>query len=202
MPIITLARKPLQVGSTVAQNALQYGTGGLNIDACRIGFPQDKRAAGTKTYSAGKLAGENAPHDGLGRWPANMILEHKAGCICAGVKQVSGTRDHRPEGDGGREDKTQWRFRPTGATRRGYSDSEGKETIPAWDCEPDCPVVDLDNQSGELTSGVMKAGTDAGHRLRVYSDNGGYAMSKDTYGDKGGASRFFFQISQNQEANR
>lgn len=47
---ITLARKPL-IG-TVAANVLVYGTGGINIDGCRVGI-EAKEAAG--------------------RWPANFI---------------------------------------------------------------------------------------------------------------------------------
>ncbi len=58
----------------------------LNIDDCRIGLPENKRAAGTRTYKAGTLAGglnglgelQDAPHDGLGRWPANVILDEVA----------------------------------------------------------------------------------------------------------------------------
>jgi site-specific DNA-methyltransferase (adenine-specific) len=48
MEPITVARKPL-IG-TVAENVLEYGTGALNIDACRVGV-----------------------ENGAGRWPANLI---------------------------------------------------------------------------------------------------------------------------------
>jgi hypothetical protein len=45
--LITLARKPIQKASgTIGQNCLQFGTGGLNTDGCRVGD----------------------------RWPANVIL--------------------------------------------------------------------------------------------------------------------------------
>ena len=33
---IVVARKPLEDGLTNAENVLKYGTGGLNIDACRV----------------------------------------------------------------------------------------------------------------------------------------------------------------------
>ena len=36
MIVITVARKPLSEGS-VAANVLKHGTGGLNIDGCRVG---------------------------------------------------------------------------------------------------------------------------------------------------------------------
>jgi site-specific DNA-methyltransferase (adenine-specific) len=50
---IVLARKQLE--STVAQNVLTYGTGGLNVDGCRVGEEQMKQAVCA------------------GRWPANFI---------------------------------------------------------------------------------------------------------------------------------
>jgi hypothetical protein len=90
---IVVARKPL-VG-TVAANVLEWGTGALNVDGCRVGVPEDKRAAGSRRYiSGGKepgaLGGEihAAPHDGLGRWPANVLLD---GDAAAELDEQSGT---------------------------------------------------------------------------------------------------------------
>jgi site-specific DNA-methyltransferase (adenine-specific) len=92
-PII-LARKPLS--GTVAENVLTYGTGALNIDACRI-ETQDNLNGGA--YSGGKrtpVSGEERSavaagmygEDGRltpeqytqpqGRWPANVILDEEA----------------------------------------------------------------------------------------------------------------------------
>lgn len=74
-PII-LARKPL-VG-TVAANVLEYGTGGLNVDGCRITTNDElTRKLGKTTASPSgwvsanrsEIAGKNG-----GRWPANVIL--------------------------------------------------------------------------------------------------------------------------------
>ena len=85
-PII-LARKPLI--STVAANVLKHGTGGINIDACRIGFASeaDKASAkpqGAATAKSGALAGGTqndrdrkefvAEQSPQGRWPSNVIL--------------------------------------------------------------------------------------------------------------------------------
>lgn len=69
---ITVARKPIE--STVAQNVLKYGTGGMNIDGCRVGTNGEEMS-----YSASKKQGvtqfgtgtmEQSP---LGRFPANFI---------------------------------------------------------------------------------------------------------------------------------
>jgi len=87
---IVVARKPL-IG-TVAENVLTHRTGGLNIDASRIGGditkdpnyrPNAKNHAGHgSSFSVG---GENTRdkkdlpdagfHNSQGRWPANLILD-------------------------------------------------------------------------------------------------------------------------------
>ncbi|MDB5584863.1 MAG: hypothetical protein JWR80_10039 [Bradyrhizobium sp.] len=75
-PII-LARKPLSE-KTVAANVLQYGTGAINIDGCRVGtddtrnikrggkndFPNEDDAWTPKSVTVGSECG---------RWPANII---------------------------------------------------------------------------------------------------------------------------------
>jgi len=124
-PII-MVRKPF-VGSLEA-NVLTHGTGALNIAACRVGSPDDKRAAGTRTYASGKLAGghqigeplQAAPHDGFGRWPPNVVLTH-----APLVDPVSGEVIADACADG---------------------------------CVDGCPVQELDTQSGITTSGNRKQG--------------------------------------------
>lgn len=75
---ITVARKPLC--GTVAENVLQYGTGGINVDGCRVGAGeivpgggQSKRgASGGGIYGDGIAPTGARPHTS-GRWPANLI---------------------------------------------------------------------------------------------------------------------------------
>lgn len=67
-PII-LARKPIEE-STIAGNVLKHGTGGINIDGCRIEFQNesDKDSAkpqGKATAKSGNLAGKNQSKDGF-----------------------------------------------------------------------------------------------------------------------------------------
>jgi len=74
---IVVARKPL-IG-TVAANVLAHGTGALNVDGCRIGT-EGGTAGATAGPSTGifgdGLNGEfSKPVPGLGRWPANVILD-------------------------------------------------------------------------------------------------------------------------------
>jgi DNA modification methylase len=75
---IVVARKPL-IG-TVAANVLTYGTGGLNIDASRVGNEGGTKASQTlpetETVSAyGNGLNGNKKPIGIdaGRWPANVI---------------------------------------------------------------------------------------------------------------------------------
>jgi len=74
---ITVARKPLSE-KTVAENVLKWGTGGINIDGCRIGTEDKYNAKGMK--SLGVMHDDNwVPKEitqsmhSQGRFPANFI---------------------------------------------------------------------------------------------------------------------------------
>lgn len=86
---IVVARKPFK--GTVAGNVAEYGTGALNIDACRV--PTTDSWAGTRTTALGVLNDDGwqpstqnyGPHSS-GRWPPNVTLTHSAECgegVCA-----------------------------------------------------------------------------------------------------------------------
>lgn len=154
--IWVLARKPL-AEKNVAENVLKWGTGAVNIDACRVTSPckpascigtgwasQDRRNAETgyrpRAYYEEQDGFNYEPHPS-GRWPANLVLTHSEEC-----------------GDV---------------------------------CAPDCPVQTLDKQSGILESGLMKAGT-LRRNLCGYQGAMPALTLHDTYGDSGGASRFFY----------
>ena len=72
MELWTLARKPFK--STVAENVLKYGTGGINIDGCRVGTEVIHQEAGS-AKSNGKY-GDRVWDEktSIGRFPANVIL--------------------------------------------------------------------------------------------------------------------------------
>jgi len=139
---ITLAMKPKD--GTFAENALEHGTAGLNIDGVRIEANDSQLA---EKYESVKGTGQRdndvygrderdrddcrtEPH-AQGRWPANVVLD-----------EVAAER--------------------------------------------------LDEQTGRLESGYMKPG-------QKRNKDGGYhgnfpeqATENGTYGDSGGASRFFY----------
>lgn len=81
---IVLARKPLGE-KTVARNVLEYGTGVLNIDDCRISIDEsidDPRLGGNGSWKTEKMAknvyeggysGKEISSSSLGRFPSNLI---------------------------------------------------------------------------------------------------------------------------------
>ena len=75
---ITMARKPFS--STVAANVIQYGTGAINVDGCRVGTESRwNPSAGHKDLENKRTVTPISSHkefDGrqcVGRWPANII---------------------------------------------------------------------------------------------------------------------------------
>jgi len=75
---ITVARKPIEKGLTIAENCLKWGTGGIDIDGCRVETEDKVTIHGSKvqsnTFSQVKPC-EQFQTDGqkLGRFPANLI---------------------------------------------------------------------------------------------------------------------------------
>lgn len=76
---ITLARKPLSE-KTIAANVLRWGTGGLNIGACRVGTEKvNTTRGGTFDRTYGKFKGMSKDSAmRTGRWPANLIHDGSA----------------------------------------------------------------------------------------------------------------------------
>jgi site-specific DNA-methyltransferase (adenine-specific) len=76
---IVLARKPLSE-KTVAANVLRWGTGGINVDGCRVEAPEgsvvkmEHRETGSiRGYDGGLKGGSRVDPQTQGRWPANLI---------------------------------------------------------------------------------------------------------------------------------
>ena len=80
---ITMARKPL--GGTVAANVLTHGTGGINVDGCRVegkwstwrksdGTVSEQNQDSYSVYGQGMGDVRNPEHPS-GRWPANLITD-------------------------------------------------------------------------------------------------------------------------------
>lgn len=102
---IVVARKPISE-KTVAANVLKHGTGGINIDACRIASDEiitNHSRSATAAVSKGKYGDseEQETHQTngqqLGRFPANIIFgcnceieEHEEGCPVKELDEQSG----------------------------------------------------------------------------------------------------------------
>jgi len=76
MELWTLARKPLSE-KTIAQNVLKHGTGGINIDECRVGTTgarNNGNSNGTVGSNSIGTYGKAIKKDyNMGRFPANLI---------------------------------------------------------------------------------------------------------------------------------
>jgi site-specific DNA-methyltransferase (adenine-specific) len=105
-----LFRKPLSEG-TVAANVLKYGTGGINIDGCRIETSDellihtrgDSGKRDTRlTYSGGDfpliMERKATAGQALGRWPANVILDEEAAALLDEQTGKVGGGDKRSRG--------------------------------------------------------------------------------------------------------
>jgi site-specific DNA-methyltransferase (adenine-specific) len=146
---ICMARKPLSEKS-IAQNVLRWGTGGINIDASRIGLKEGDKMDIRRyneyhdtfnSYEEGESAkGKdyevNEPHAD-GRFPANIMFDEEAGKL---LDEQTGDRGN------------------------GWKKNYGKE----------------DYEGLQYSSSTQQC---------VFG--GGYS-GKNTYADKGGASRFFY----------
>jgi hypothetical protein len=228
MIVITIGRKPLT--GSVADNILVWLTGGLNIDVSRIKHVNQADIEesvnknrhrdfnsnnGIRVPTKGIYGGDFRPPANYeiksgGRWPANVILEHKFDCVCLGNKQIKGHKGY-PNGPGGVWSKEYLETKSThGRTWNDPSfkvenkpwdnpiSKDGLETISVWWCVQECPVKILDDQSGECK----------GWRSQNHNTFNPYAGQSfhnsqtnrvgyyEGYDDIGGASRFFKQMKE------
>jgi hypothetical protein len=215
MKVVHVLRKPCSEG-TVAANVLRWGTGALNIDAARVGTLDSLGGGATSRTGADQKGNEGwtrpwmadpaaqeahaervranvAKAEALGRWPANLVLQHLPGCRQEGTRTVK-SDGHYPAA------------RPQGSQVSGPVGHKGQEglaerhtegeTVAAWTCAEGCPVAALDAQSGVSKS----TGGRIGNAQGAYAHQGrtgwgtGHTAGDPGFGDTGGASRFFRQF--------
>jgi site-specific DNA-methyltransferase (adenine-specific) len=188
---ICLARKPLSEKS-IAENVLKWGTGGINVDGCRINYLNDKDKEGAKwgsdensgSYFTGLESRglKNNLANNEGRFPANIILE----CICDEViKGESGERKPRKKVNDHNENSI-FGIGGVGIENYDYNDRGDIHT------NPSCPCLLLDEQSGIVSQGHWPKGSTKG-----FGEFGGGESIYEGVGPKdktkSGASRFFYQ---------
>lgn len=118
---IVLARKPLT--GTLAANVLEHGTGGLNIDACRVGTETRTNASAPRSnrngFVKGFVGGVRSEVKDYGRWPANVIHDGSEEVV-AGFPQADSARakgnPNNPK-------------RGTEHTATSYGQGDGRETV-------------------------------------------------------------------------
>ena len=182
---ICVARKPLSEKS-VALNVLKWGTGGINIDGCRVGSE-----GGTMKVNTDSCLDSNGVYgDGLnggkvqelneGRFPANIIFE----CICDEViKGEKGEIKKSGFSVGGNSENSVGLNGIKNAPDN-YNDKGDIHT------NPNCSCRLLDEQSG-----VSKSTANQNYKWNNTDCDGNTFQSRGKYtprNDKGGASRFFY----------
>jgi site-specific DNA-methyltransferase (adenine-specific) len=177
-----MARKPFK--GTVADNVLEWGTGGINVDECRIDT-NDYLGGGTMGGIFGNGKEASKPEAGsIGRFPANIIFE----CICDTTHTKPAPKSgHWPKG----------KVKGFGEFGGGESSYEGvgpkEEGDMVIHTDPNCPCYILDQQSGTTKSSKRGAHNNKKtEHTNTYTPPQAMYSSNNTHGDTGGASRFFY----------
>ena len=126
---ITVARKPLSE-KNVAENVLKWGTGGINIDGCRVEGNEDQRRPsrggdnglnGTQTFKIRERKIEDQVQQS-GRFPANLI--HDGSDEVVGLFPQTNGAVRQPTGKTILNPDTGWNNNSmTDTTVRGFADS-------------------------------------------------------------------------------
>ena len=177
---VVLARKPLEKGLSIAENVLKWGTGGINIDGCRVNtndnlaknynsIRKSDDEMGERGYKMGFRQGKDSYAEAtestlLGRFPANLILTHHPECELKGLKKVGTGKDGGYNYEGNVYEVEGFVPKNSPNANSNY----GQETIEHWECHEDCPIRIMDEQSGDKSK------------------------SNNLVNDSGGSSRFFY----------
>ena len=180
---ICVARKPLSE-KTIAENVIKWGTGGINIDGCRISHNEPIKTikaqeAENTIYNTGFGRYEDTTElKEEGRFPANLILECCCDEVIKGEKGEVKMRNKLNKHSG----SSLFNTNLIGSENYDYKDKGDIHTNPM------CPCRLLDEQSGVSKSSPRTTELN-GNPNGVVS----FAQGKNTnHNDKGGASRFFY----------
>ena len=190
--LICVAQKPYE-GKPV-DCITRTGAGALWIDGGRI--RTNGESVTIKTWDDGsKPFGNGAGHpytgrqETLGRWPANLCLQHLPECKNVGARRVKGSRCGSANTEPGAATafiKYPWK---SGAH---HGDVDGLETVEAWDCSPDCPVRLLDEQSGVSTTKYIEKPSECNEEANTWGGTFQRNRGARGYSDTGSAARFFY----------
>ena len=207
--VILVFRRPLRE-STVAAQVLATGTGAINVDACRVGTPDDltgnhgQHALGRMNDDGWKPPLMVSPGNPAGRWPPNTLLCHLPSCKQVGTNTVKAkqlTAGRRTVKWGVEEGGCTYE-KGTGAV---FATEDGKDEVPAFECAEGCPIAEMDRQSNQAQLGRAAYSFGTGRAAYSFGTGGranpsevkkpgmfkGVGGGGEVYGDSGGASRFF-----------
>lgn len=191
---ICMARAPFKgtLAANVVANVVANGTGALHIDACRIDGPGWTKHNGEGAHTQQYEDRESTK----GRWPANTILSHTDACELLGTKRVKGSN---VPGKGALEGTAPGHKMPgiyEGGFKRvpllPHTDADGRETVESWQCDPACPVAELDRQSGDRPSGAWNGKRTSAKTQGIYHPFTEIRAEAPREASTGGASRFFY----------
>lgn len=137
-----LIRKPIEE-DTVAKNVLKHGTGGINIDASRIGVdatdPNHRKATGENGNADSMFGVGNSTRPATltaGRFPANLILSHNPDCVEVGVKRVKASAPSGRPSRGQTPPMGTTFHKPNNTEVVHHGSEDGTETVSAFNCHP------------------------------------------------------------------
>ena len=207
MKIVTVSRKPVAELSATA-NVVKWEAGALNIDGTRIG--NDSRTYKGVGFSPQKVHGHDVGDTGIGmldgsgsamtfsatgRWPSNLILQHKPACAQTGTATAPGytinrwTDGAKPFGGG--------------AGHEYESEKQPDENVPVWECVEGCGVAGLGQQSGVShgTGGAISGSTALG-QSSGWNAHKNRMTSIERLNDTGTAARYFKQVKSEIDMER
>ncbi len=204
---VFIFRKPI-TEPTVAEQMMATGTGGINVNACRI--PTADKLGGMNRHGTTPRAMQpgggkrDVDPSGMviepeGRWPPNVVLVHGSECRNMGERTVERGGGIKRVNSGTKTGSVYGTYGELATPQ--YGGADGLENMTAWECEPGCPVALLDGQSGTSTSSSDPsrfAKTPKFKGTHYAGDAYSLEMSRaqaQAYGDSGGASRFYPQFT-------
>lgn len=136
----------------------------------------------------------------VGRYPTNFIITHGPHCTFKGLKRVKTNGAVscvvKEQADG----RIQFNQKKPGYRKISHTDEDGTEEILDWECQSECPIKILDDQSGAMGP---SARPNSEHKQWEYSRIGIFdqlnSQISPGYEDFGGASRYFKQVESYEE---
>lgn len=184
---VLLFRKPL-VG-TVVENVLEHGTGGLNIDGCRIGTESTKRPTGSNPMPASAGWNKHSMTNVMGgsdsgRWPANLI--HDGSEEVMALFPVTKPSNSKPRNNG--EFKSVAKGRDAPHTTFGHDDNGGSAARYFYCAKASKQDRNEGLEGFDVKSPSDKTGRKAGS-IGLVGDTGNKGQTANPFANGGGASR-------------